>query len=326
VNPLIIYGFSECYLRLSTNAYSVESNDLHNNLIHLCNHSIQKDNLCQLQEGMTSMLTQDEFNTMLNNKLEHMPSEQFDVINDKFHFGNSKNPFHDIIEPQIRSIAVDAVKSVREKLQRIGNGFEWLGLDLMVLENNLEVKLIEVNVSPDVSASTSVTERLVHEATYDLFTLILDENAIRHQYDEAIKDTEWLLNTSVKQVNRTDNTNGCNNRECCGDINTRIFSDSDENSESAFISSLPKSAKWIKWYEGEFEPFANLMEISRMKRKVAQLNHKHNPDGQSIVSDVITTMKDWQLYFDGIKNCLNEEENLIQYSNASFNGYDEDEI
>lgn len=46
-------------------------------------------------------------------------------------------------------------------------GFEWLGFDFLV-DDELRVWLLEVNVSPDVSHSTSVTAKLVPRATTEL--------------------------------------------------------------------------------------------------------------------------------------------------------------
>jgi hypothetical protein len=44
IDPLLIYGFSECYLRLSSQPYSLIDDDLKNPTVHLCNHAIQKQN------------------------------------------------------------------------------------------------------------------------------------------------------------------------------------------------------------------------------------------------------------------------------------------
>jgi len=44
-------------------------------------------------------------------------------------------------------------------MERRGEGFEWLGVDVMVTDD-LGCYLLEVNVSPDVSHSTPVTTAL----------------------------------------------------------------------------------------------------------------------------------------------------------------------
>ena len=43
IDPLIVYGFSECYLRLSAESFSLSDESLRCPTIHLCNHAIQKN-------------------------------------------------------------------------------------------------------------------------------------------------------------------------------------------------------------------------------------------------------------------------------------------
>lgn len=86
-----------------------------------------------------------------------------------------ENVFVTKILPQIRQISIDLVNCVRDRLSETGRGFEWLGLDLMVTAESLEVKLLEVNTSPDISHSTPVTSRLVTAAVDDLFTFLFSE-------------------------------------------------------------------------------------------------------------------------------------------------------
>jgi hypothetical protein len=59
----------------------------------------------------------------------------------------------------------------------------------MVTES-LEVLLLEVNVSPDISKSTLVTATIVEEAVEDLFRLVVDEKAVR---DERREGSVWEL-------------------------------------------------------------------------------------------------------------------------------------
>lgn len=47
-------------------------------------------------------------------------------------------------------MVVETLLTVRESLEMKGKGLEWLGFDLMLTEH-LQVMLLEVNVSPDVS-------------------------------------------------------------------------------------------------------------------------------------------------------------------------------
>lgn len=55
-----------------------------------------------------------------------------------------------MVLPRIRSVVVETLLAVRESLEMKGKALEWLGFDLMLTEH-LQVMLLEVNVSPDVS-------------------------------------------------------------------------------------------------------------------------------------------------------------------------------
>ena len=54
------------------------------------------------------------------------------------------------------------------------NAFEILGFDIMI-DERLNVYLIEINLSPDWTYSTKVTEKLIKIASEDIIKIILDE-------------------------------------------------------------------------------------------------------------------------------------------------------
>lgn len=169
LKPLVIFGFSECYLRVSSTPYSLNDEDLQNKFVHLCNHAIQKlhssqdrDVLEEHQYACETMMSQQEFDFFLSSNSNVLQQEATNIS------------FEHTILPQIKDISIKAVSAVRDKLQATKKSFEWLGLDLMVTEN-LEVKLIEVNVSPDISHSTIITTPLVKSSVADLLAMILDE-------------------------------------------------------------------------------------------------------------------------------------------------------
>ncbi len=172
VNPLEIYGADECYLRLSKLPYITTNESLSSSATHLCNNAIQKhEDSYEKHEDQDdvypymceSMMSQEEFCLWLQRR---------DLISSGH--TNSKDIFSTVLLPQIRNISVAVIQSVQERLVRVGKGFEWLGLDLMV-DANMKVSLIEVNVSPDVSQSTPVTTRLVKLCTKTLVDLIFEE-------------------------------------------------------------------------------------------------------------------------------------------------------
>jgi hypothetical protein len=221
LNPLTIHGFSECYVRLSAVPLSLDDTLLDSSLVHLCNHAVQKnialeaemrsggDNSSQYESSNDNeifmchtMMSQSEFARSLNKRFGNESS---------CNSGNSTGDvFHTIIKPQIRQITIDTIMSCRDRLSRVGQGFEWLGLDLMVVDNTrdgqgekhgqgLKVRLIEVNVSPDVSLSTSVTSRLVPVATSTLLDIVLPKNVRDATMDTGAKTEEAEMATELHE-------------------------------------------------------------------------------------------------------------------------------
>jgi hypothetical protein len=175
LTPLIVYGFSECYLRLSSKEFSLDEVNLQDPLIHLCNHAIQKlavsDQFSNTQQYVCdTMMSLAEFEDDL--RAVNCSSVQSLVESGVILAENEFTVYNNLILPQIRTISSNMLNSVVDRLGNFGRGFEWLGLDLMVTED-LEVQLIEVNTSPDISHSTPITSRLVDAAVQDLFNQII---------------------------------------------------------------------------------------------------------------------------------------------------------
>jgi hypothetical protein len=200
VNPLVIYGFSQCYLRLSSQEYTLDRSLLSDPLVHLCNNSIQR------RVGSEALEPESPTSAYIYHPLMMSQEEFADVL--EVHRGDRvKYPngvFVDVVKEQIKTIAINSLRSVREKLDRVGKGFEWLGFDLMVTES-LKVKLIEINTSPDMTFSTPITEWLVKKATSKLMDLILNEKS-REMVDKSTKDkqADWELWYYGKNESRAD--------------------------------------------------------------------------------------------------------------------------
>lgn len=187
-DPLVIYGFSECYARLSTIQYSLNEHSLENPAVHLCNFAVQKVNqhTVHADENPGEQFAAHLCETMMSQR------ELCANLSEIFHADGDMLFKHRIL-PSIREASIASIQSVRDRLVTVGKGFEWLGLDFMIglnhpglLDNsysgveaeNMEVLLLEVNVSPDISLSTPVTSRLVPPATEHLFELILDDHVL----------------------------------------------------------------------------------------------------------------------------------------------------
>ena len=117
-NPLTIYGFTECYLRLSSVPLSLEEENLADRKMHLCNFAVQgqdeiggcaaSDHEADVErEECSQMMTLRDFDTYLARE-------------------KSSSYMRDIY-PKIKESSVKAIKSVSDRLERVGKGFEWLG-------------------------------------------------------------------------------------------------------------------------------------------------------------------------------------------------------
>ena len=153
--PLVVWGFSDCYARFASAPWDLGGPGLGDRFAHLCNHSVQKD---APAGGPVP---------------EHMwaARDLAAAVDGRFGAG----AFAGRLAPRLRAVAVAVCRELaRGGAARVGRGFEWLGLDLMVADD-LSCWLLEANVSPDVSRSTAVTAALVPAATADCLRLVLDE-------------------------------------------------------------------------------------------------------------------------------------------------------
>ena len=194
---LCVWGFSDCYLRLSSKVFSLENLD--DRMVHLCNFSVQKDSLAAAGEEAAA----EEFQSGTGpDVVENMVSARSFAIWVDATYGAGS--WTEIVQ-SMRSLVLETLLAGRSGLKKRERGFEWLGFDIMVAEiehfprsdanvdaqgqRGLRAYLIEANTSPDVSHSSPITAALVPAATEDLFRLILDE----HQAD-AVDTTVPLSN------------------------------------------------------------------------------------------------------------------------------------
>jgi hypothetical protein len=247
LDPLIIYGFSEGYLRLNSKEFSLEEKSLNDPLMHLCNHAIQqkKDGREEKEEEVEeegkkkvedslnydTMMTQNQFIQELSRRFSTSTSTAGEI---------TINRFHSILLPKIKEISIDVVNSVKDRLMKVADGFEWLGLDLMVTDD-LQVYLLEVNTSPDISHSTPITSRLLHSGVPDLFSLLRERKE----------------NPSA----RIDFTDGFHCSVC--------------HNSSSSTGNTEESPHWCVWCYDD-KP-ANNLQVSSMKRKTFKLQNKCIP-------------------------------------------------
>mmetsp|Transcript_8747 Transcript_8747/g.19400 ORF Transcript_8747/g.19400 Transcript_8747/m.19400 type:complete len:679 (+) Transcript_8747:71-2107(+) len=157
LNPLTIYFFSECYVKLAAEDYSLD--DFGDRFKHLTHTVIMKNhpNFNPDDEDWRCQWTQDRYRSLLSEKAG------YDVWNDK-------------IRPAMQKIVVNSLLSVAEVLSKSENhscSFQLFGYDFMV-DDEYNVWLLEVNDIPMLKASGPVTSRLCDPCLREALGMIFD--------------------------------------------------------------------------------------------------------------------------------------------------------
>eukprot|EP00644_Phytophthora_capsici_P008687 jgi/Phyca11/7601/fgenesh1_pm.PHYCAscaffold_20_\ len=161
-DPLTVWFNDDCYLRFSSEEYSME--DLSDQYVHLTNNSIQKysdkfhdvyatdDGEMQVQGNMWHS---DDFKTFLASKMGKP-----DVWDAQMH-------------PRMKEIVVQSLQCVQDMVQHRNNSCELYGYDFMV-DDNLTPWLIEVNSSPACDYSTPIAQRYVESGLSGIIKVVVD--------------------------------------------------------------------------------------------------------------------------------------------------------
>ena len=105
------------------------------------------------------------------------------------------------IQEKIKKIVIYALECAKHKVMNRENSHEVLGFDIMV-DELLNVYLIEINLSPDWTYSTKVTEKLVKIASEDIIKVILDlgQEQLKPEQERKEIDTgrfKLIYNSSI---------------------------------------------------------------------------------------------------------------------------------
>lgn len=146
---MIIWMYRDSYLRFSTQQFSLL--DLHES-VHLTNHAVQKRYRTNRQRDARlpadNMWDSDTFQTYLRQI-------------------GAPNVWTDRIYAGMRRALVGTMLASQDSMDRRVNTFELFGADFMVTED-YQPWLLEINSSPDLAASTSVTSRLCPQCLDDV--------------------------------------------------------------------------------------------------------------------------------------------------------------
>jgi len=156
VNPLVIWFYGECYVRIAAEEYGLD--DIRANLRHLTNNAIasQHPQFDADDDHWKCMWEESEYRKFLQCTFG------FDAYTSK-------------VLPAMKQAVIETLKSTQEALadsQGAACCFELLGYDFMV-DTDLGVWLLEVNTSPSMEYSTNVTGRMCPAVLEDSLRVVL---------------------------------------------------------------------------------------------------------------------------------------------------------
>ncbi|XP_074031079.1 tubulin glycylase 3A isoform X1 [Leptinotarsa decemlineata] len=155
VQPLTIWMYRDSYLRFSSQIFNLKN--FHESL-HLTNYAIQ----CKYTNG--------------SERDKALPDDNmWDCHTFKAYLKQNgcMDKWNEVIYPGMQQSIICTMLSSQDTMDRRMNTFEIYGADFMLSED-FRPWLLEINCSPDLSFSTSVTSRLCAQCMEDVIKVVID--------------------------------------------------------------------------------------------------------------------------------------------------------
>lgn len=167
VQPLIVWFYKESYLRFSSQQFNLQN---YHESVHLTNHAIQKkysnsnvrDDRLPVVRFVLKYLHHD------TNCLRFDQENMWDCHTFQAYLRQigKFEMWPERIYPGMQRAIIGTMLACQDNMDRRPNTFELYGADFMISED-FYPWLIEINASPDLAPSTSVTARLCPQAVED---------------------------------------------------------------------------------------------------------------------------------------------------------------
>nr|CAH8854560.1 unnamed protein product [Trichobilharzia regenti] len=159
--PLTVWWYQDCYLRFCSQEFTLDN---FSEAIHLCNNCIQhkyKNGPRSSELPDENMWTWEQFQTWLCKQ-------------------GHPNIWKEKIQPSMKSAVLNALLSAQELIEPRKNCFGLYGADFLLTADDFRPWLIEINSSPCMSPSTSVTAVYTANVLEDTLKVVLDRKYSRN--------------------------------------------------------------------------------------------------------------------------------------------------
>ncbi|CAD8100366.1 unnamed protein product [Paramecium primaurelia] len=166
-NPLEVFLYKEGFARLTTQPFTLDINDLKNQLVHLTNFAVQKTHV-QIQD-LESQLGGCKIS------LRQLREKLID-----------KNIDWNKIWEQVQDIVLKSLVACQSEIPNNPNSFELFGYDI-IIDTNQKCWLLEVNASPSLARDYILDELIKQQLIDDIFDLIDSPNYDRQRLCEVLE-------------------------------------------------------------------------------------------------------------------------------------------